>query len=443
MNLDGFELRKKELDKVRDLVDSSDLSKMQNLVFLGAPDSGKTELIDRAGAVIREMTRKNPDEGAQEKPHQGAVSQFLSLAIDIDFGSVSQISWYDLRDLIKSAAPIDDSRLQKIADILEQFKDKIDPNALFERLEEIGVRVFFLIDNIDQGLSAKHTGSGPMVTAQDILNYAHDSPSVVKVIMTSSRWRDEFDNYYLSAQWLKLLSVEEAEKWARLCLQEDTTSRPIPRANRQVELVLEWAGHHPYYIKLLCEQLKKAATSESRERSDKSRSFISRLLHRPPSQEEIAIKQWRDKLQSHLNELWEYLELYTDDDWEQEILALVSILEKQPLDDDEGVLYLRERSIVSVKDPPEIPSRLMREFLKGKVRVVKHRSISTTFITITSEDWVYKIVLFLLLAVTGIVTLEGALKTDLTDVYWVLLVVFAVYVFLLFWVRVLKPLKSS
>lgn len=460
---------------------------MSNLVFLGAPDSGKTELIKRARALIEEKAREEvareytlevSDKGKQEESHQAALSWFIPLAIKIDFNSSKQIHWDALKRRIRDASEAilgERQYYEEIAPILREHK-KGESEELFETFKERRFRIFFLIDNIDQGLDAEHGDDNrdddSMVTAQDILKYAQDSPSVVKVIMTSSRWRDEFDSYYFSYQWLKLLSAEDAKEWARLCLQSGhSTSESATVAeedeeeeedddddgievedegqqeeNRKIQTVLEWAGYHPYYIRTLCDKLN--SPDPCREQGpDKSRLPIPRLFHRPASQEEIAIKCWQDEeeLQSHLDQLWEYLALYNPA-LERQLLTLTSILEGQPLNErmSKGVEYLRRRSIVSVEDPPEIPSRLVREFLGQKVRVgvVKRPSIRTILTTITSGEWVYPIVFLFLFAVAGIVAFEGATKKDLTSVYSALLMVFGLYAILLFSVRVLKLFRT-
>src|SRR5690606_29192712 len=104
-----------------------------------------------------------------------------------------QIHWDALKRRIRDASEAilgERQYYEEIAPILREHK-KGESEELFETFKERRFRIFFLIDNIDQGLDAEHGDDNrdddSMVTAQDILKYAQDSPSVVKVIMTSSR----------------------------------------------------------------------------------------------------------------------------------------------------------------------------------------------------------------------------------------------------------------
>lgn len=450
MNHDKSVIREKELTKVEELINSTDLSKEPNLVFYGAPCSGKTSLLERAEVLIEEArkasrdTTEVPDEGTQEKPHQAPVSQFIPLAVSIDFGAESEQSnfrseleptnWEGLQTRIRNATPTGYS--SKVEEIASQYIESIESKEFFEALGEQGFRVFFLIDNIDQGWSAERENNilaQDTLTAENILQYAQDTPSVVKVITTSSEWQNQFDNSRLfDKQWLTLLSAEEAKKWVSHCLRSRGSTPEL------MQTVLEWAGYHPYYIKALCDQLNSPEPPEPSKKHNQLRSSISRLFYRPPSQEESAIQRWRDGLQPHLNQLWIYLKLYTLER-ESTLKALSLILDdstKASSRYEMDIKYLHQRTIVSVDagrwSEVQVPSRLVREFLREKIYVP---SFTTA---ITSEEWVYRIVFFLLFAVTGIVTFESTFNINLTPVYVALLIVFVIYAILLLWMRVLS-----
>lgn len=259
-----FTGRQDELKKIWELFDGN---REKNLWFCGTPHIGKTSLLQKAYTQLLEKQQANK------------IILFIKKEDTTDY--------VELRTVFERALP------DQINVLLEIFRRDHRPNA-----NEIincfsGKNFFFLLDDFSD--------FNETVIPQEIWLEILKHENVSGVVTSQKEPKGEASNQF-EKLWLELLKKEEAGQLLKNLIEKDETTLGFPDENQKkkaIELILTWAGYHPFYLNCLYEEYLSVRKIDKRRRTGpKKRYYIEQF-------KDWAIRQEGKNHFERLRQFWE------------------------------------------------------------------------------------------------------------------------------------------
>jgi hypothetical protein len=356
-------------------VDDQHFVRTGSLCFLGAPKIGKTTLLQQARLQMLES-------------HVGDKHCTCPVFVSWRDGAhgprwtdsvLPQINDYVFRTRWADGAAV--PVVQQHRDAGPETRGQLFEDLQLVSTERSPLRIVFLLDDLDVALQTRDGAWEPeLVSPSEFLEFAGHWPKTVKLVATSRdylRVSNRHRALFRHESWLRLLTEKHAHDLARLLLDSAD--------DKTLASVIEWAGHHPYYISTLCHAIGVTAASEQR---------------MSPSTVERATYWWRasQEIEDHLNGSWHYLRLGHD---VRRMIVLRRLLSDDELEEEQSppledaIRFLADRAVVWIRmsnghRTVRMPSRLLREFMRTRVSSQKHE-----------QEWSRAEIIFLQLSIVA------------------------------------------